>query len=246
MMARKATRQNKTPPSANASLPEHTVPSALTPSQPLTEHEGRLIAVSVMKKVLVDAKLVGLRESRTMDYDDVWGRIYDILQARSVHHVVVLLRERFLECLVWLLVDLAPLNQVNCARVDIFEVREKYAPWPGSDVHAIQDSTWFQAIHTYKTLAGILFEHEGPELDAAHEKWLAHLPELGRIFSDHPWISLTDGPEDKERPYNQLRLVILFSIGPPIVGERRSAIEFPKTLVSALSRYGRCEDTNIM
>lgn len=89
-----------------------------------------------MKKILVDAKLVGPGQARAMDYDDVWICINDILQARSMHHVVVLLRERFLECLVWLLVDLAPLNQVNCLRVDIFEVREKYAAWPSSSVYA--------------------------------------------------------------------------------------------------------------
>lgn len=83
------------------------------------------MAVSMLRKILVATKLVGLYESLAMDYEDLWGRITAILRGRDVQHVVALVRERLFETLVQLLVDLAPLNQVNSARVDTHEVCEK-------------------------------------------------------------------------------------------------------------------------
>lgn len=130
-MRRKGARHIKASTGANASLPGSVVDPPAYPAEPRTEHEARLMATSVLKKILAKAKLVDPGQSRTMDYDDVWDRLRSILTegdlyTRPAEPIAALLRENFLESLVRLLVDIAPLNRLNSVWDDVFEVCDAY------------------------------------------------------------------------------------------------------------------------
>lgn len=126
-MGRKGVRQSKASTNANASVPESTLAPTSYLAEPRTEHEARLMATSVLKQILVKANLVDPGQSRTMDYDDVWDRLRGILTeadlyTRPAEPIAALLRENFLETLVRLLVDIAPLNRLNSVWDEVFEV----------------------------------------------------------------------------------------------------------------------------